>query len=480
MESEYELHAPLWEYVEDCYFGAERIKNGPNAEEYLPRHSLERDELRSGAVPFEESRYAFRRKVASFENFFRPVVDDVVGLMQRNPAQARFGIADDAESAPEVLELKDWGNRYNDGLPGLKARLNFAQILFGRYGMLLDVATDPDGLRPAFQIVEYSPRKILDGEVDDHAESPFTALRWALLDESTRLFDARTKEWRRETRRRLVALDGRGRYYTARFVGPDADAQWRAFDLDRPSGESVVYPSFKGATIPFVPLTVCNVERLGIAEWSRPPYLDLARLAVENYVVDSWYKMGLYFHATPTLAVCNATRESKNVRLGGVVWPRSAGAVPVTVSILETSGAGLAELRNAKSELRDTLRYTSIRDLVERSGANSSSESLRIRTTTGSASIAAIDRTGARAIEEQLCFASLWSGASLDETRRRIAYTADVSYLGAEVRLDSVVELLRTNRETNTLSDRSAYAFLEKAAPGVLPSYEDNEEQKSD
>ena len=219
-----------------------------------------------------------------------------------------------------------------------------------------------------------------------------------------------------------------GTVLPARFVGPDADAQWRAFDLDRPSGESVVYPSFKGATIPFVPLTVCNVERLGIAEWSRPPYLDLARLAVENYVVDSWYKMGLYFHATPTLAVCNATRESKNVRLGGVVWPRSAGAVPVTVSILETSGAGLAELRNAKSELRDTLRYTSIRDLVERSGANSSSESLRIRTTTGSASIAAIDRTGARAIEEQLCFASLWSGASLDETRRRIAYTADVSY----------------------------------------------------
>ena len=480
MNAQYAKHAQLWEYVEDCYMGAEQIKNGPNAENYLPPQPLEREELRTGRVAFEESRYAFRRKVASFENFFRPVVDDVVGLMQRNPGHARFGVADDEESAPEVLELRDWGNRYNDGLAGLKARLNFAQILYGRYGMLLDVATDPEGLRPTFQIVEYSPRKLLDGEVDGRAETPFRALRWALLDESTQVFDRTSKEWRRETRRRLVALDANGRYYAARFVGPDADAQWRAFDVERPYGPTVVYPTFKGATLPFVPLTVCNVEQLGIEEWSRPPYLDVARLAVENYVVDSWYKMGLYFHATPTLAVCNAARESTSVRLGGVVWPRSAGATPVTVSILETSGAGLAELRNAKTELRDTLRYTSIRDLVERAGANSSSESLRIRTSTGSASIAAVDKTGARAIEEQLCFASLWSGATLDETRRRIAYTPDVSYLGADVQLDAVVELLKTNQETKTLSERSAYAFLEKAAPGVLPSYEDNEEQKQE
>ena len=480
MNVQYARHAPLWDYVEDCYHGAERVKEGPNAEEYLPLQSLEREELRSGRVAFTESRYAFRRKVASFENFFRPIVDDVVGLMQRNPAQARFGVANDEESAPEVLELRDWGNRYNDGLAGLKARLNFAQILYGRYGLLLDVATDPEGLRPTFQIVEYSPRKILDGEIDARSDTPFTVLRWALLDESTQVFDRYAKAWRRETRRRLVALDGKGRYYTARFSGADADSQWRGFDLERPSGPTVVYPTFKGTTLPFVPLTVCNVEQLGIDEWSCPPYLDVARLAVENYVVDSWYKMGLYFHATPTLAVCNAARESTSVRLGGVVWPRNAGATPVTVSILETSGAGLAELRNAKTELRETLRYTSIRDLIERAGANSSSESLRIRTTTGSASIAAIDKVGARAIEEQLCFASLWSGATLDETRRRIAYTPDVSYLGADVRLDAVVELLKTNQETKTLSDRSAYAFLEKAAPGVRPSYEDNEEQKQD
>ena len=90
MNAEYARHAALWDYVEDCYHGAERVKEGPNAEEYLPLQSLEREELRSGRVAFDESRYAFRRKVASFENFFRPVVDDVVGLMQRNPFRILF------------------------------------------------------------------------------------------------------------------------------------------------------------------------------------------------------------------------------------------------------------------------------------------------------------------------------------------------------------------------------------------------------
>ncbi len=480
MNEEYQARLPLWEYVADCYEGAERVKYGPNAADYLPMSSLERDELYKRGVPFEASRYAFRRKIASYENFFRPTVDDVVGIMQRNPATVRFGAASDDESPREVRDLRDWGNRFNDGLAGLKSRLNFAQILFGRYGMLLDVVADPNGLRPSFCIVEYPAQKILDGMVDGAPNSQFGALRWALLDESTRKFDRARKVWSPVRRLRLLALDAKSRYYTAVFEGDGAESQWRAFDLDRPDPARALYPTFKGRALDFIPFTVCNVDDLGIDRWPTPPYLDVARLAVENYVVDSWYKMGLYLHATPTLAVCNAARESNDVRLGGVVWPRGSGANPVTVSILETNGAGLAELRKAKGELKETLRYTSIRDLLDRSGANSSSDALRIRATSGTVAVASIDKTGARAIEEQLCFASRWAGATVEETCRRIYYEPDVSYVGAEFSMSAVVDLLKTNGETRTLSNRNIYTFLQKAAPGALPSFEDNEKQKEE
>ncbi len=475
----YEALLPLWEYVADCYEGAERVKFGPNAANYLPMSSIEQEELTKYRVPQERSRYAFRRRIASYENFYRAILDDLVGMMQRNPAQVRFGAVSDEESPKEVRDLKEWGNRYNDGLAGLKARLNFAQLLYGRYGMLLDVVADADGLAPNFCIVEYPAVKILDGQTADCANTLFGALRWALLDESTKRFDATTKEWRRVLRRRLLALDEQGRYYTVAFEGDDADERWRRFDIARPDrDENVVYPKFKGRVLDFIPFTVCNVAELGLDRWSPPPYIDLARLAVENYVVDSWYKLGLYLHATPTLAVCNAARESNDVRLGGVIWPRSSGPNPVSVQILETNGAGLAELRKAKQELKETLRYASVRELLDHAGANASGDALRIRTNSGTVSIASIDKTGGRAIEEQLCFASRWAGATIDETCRRVYYRPDTSYVGAEFAIETVVDLIKTNAETKTLSDRNVYAFLEKAAPGVLPSFEDNEEQK--
>lgn len=483
MNATYRSFLPLWEYASDCYEGASRIKYGPNATSYLPMSSLERDELFRKNVPFESSRYAFRRQIASYENFFRPIVDDLVGLMQRNPATVRFGAVSDEESPPEVRALKEWGNRFNDGLAGLKSRLNHAQLLYGRYGMLLDVTTDRHGLTPNFCIVEYSAKKILDGMADESPTSQFGSLRWVLLDESTRKFEPRDKKWSDETRLRLLALDSKRRYYTALFVGDDAERQWKRFDLERPAqieNGQLIYPSFRGKTLDFIPFTVCNVSDLGIDRWSPPPFLDVARLAVENYVVDSWYKLGLYLHATPTLAVCNATRESNDVRLGGVIWPRGSGANPVSVSILETNGAGLAELRNAKNELKETLRYTSVRDLLERAGANSSGEALKLRAGSGTSALASIDKTGGRAIEEQLCFASRWAGATTAETCRRIYYRPDASYVGAEFEMGAVVDLLKTNEETKTLSRRSAYAFLEKAAPGALPSFEDNEEQKKE
>jgi hypothetical protein len=136
-------------------------------------------------------------------------------------------------------------------------------------------------------------------------------------------------------------------------------------------------------------------------------------------------------------------------------------------------------MRAAKEELKASLRYSSIRDLLDGAGANSSSDAIRLRTESGTAAIAAADRAGARAIEEQLCFASLWAGASRDETRDRISFEADVSYLGTEVRLESVVAFLSTNAQVGILSNANVYALLQKSVPGVFSSFEDNEAQKT-
>lgn len=480
INTQYQSLYPLWKIVGDAYMGVEAIKSGTDAFMYLPPQPAERTELEKKAGNFESTRYAFRRRIATYENIFKPTIDDICGLMQKNKPRIRFGAADDEESPQEVRDIEWRGNRYNDGVYGLKTRVNAAQALFGRYGLLLDVVTDEDGLNPQFCITEYPCQTILDG---DYCESSFDSrkkLRWALLDESTRKFNMQTKTWVDWSKRRLVALDAEGRYYNAVFEGTDVNSSWSNFNIDYPVESDryeLVYPTYQGEYLNFVPLTVCNVDRLGIEFWQAPPYLDVAQVAVGNYMVDSWYKMALYQFATPTLVICNASRDSDDVRLGGVIWAKSGSGQPVSVQILETSGSGLGQLKEAKLELKDSLKYSSIRDLLDGAGANSSGDAIKLRTASGTAAIATMDKTGARAIEEQIIFAAIWAGATFDEAYERITFEADTTYLGAEFQIQSVVSFMQTNKDARLLSRQNAYSILEKTFPGVISNFDDNEAQ---
>ncbi|MDO4557647.1 MAG: DUF4055 domain-containing protein [Planctomycetia bacterium] len=472
----YHRHSEFWILVHDSYTGASEVKDGPHSLRYLPPQKSELEELEAG-ITVEKSQYGIRRAFASYENFFRPTIDDISGIMQKNPAIVRFGVRDRSESPPEVVDIEANGNRYNDGLSGLKYRLNFNQVLYGRYGLLLDVVTDDSGLRPRFCISEYPAVSILDGQTAS-SSSGNGCLEWVLLDETSWKIDLSTKTWSPDYRLRVLGLDRNGDFYQSVISGDDYCSEWLAFDLRNPPPETTTYPEWKQRRIQFIPFTICNVNRLGWDEWQEPPYMDVAQIAISHYQVDSWYKKSIRNHATPTLVVCNADKENQKLFLGGAIWPKSSGSHPASVSLLETTGSGMAEMRNAKEAIRSTLRYSSIRDLLDGAGANSSGNAIQLRTASGTAAIAAIDRAGAKAIEEQLVFASDWSGVTHEQSCERISYTADTAYLGSDYQLQAIVALIQANQMTNTLSPQNLYAVLEKSLPGVLSSFEDNEEQK--
>ena len=472
MHVEYMKLTPHWDLVKDCYAGTSAIKDRRRSVFYLPPLRRERDEaeLYDGISPH----YELRQAMASYENFFRPVIDDISGLMQTTEPTVKFGVASDEESPVEVCAIRWYGNRFNDGLAGLKSRLNHNQVLFGRYGLLLDIVTDHQGLNPQFSISEYPAKTILDGQTCGGR------LVWALLDESTTVFNPETKTRDPLRRWRVLGLDAQGRYYQSILESDTATEfpDWLNFDLLNPPPQITTYPHFKGQYLGFIPFTVCNVNRLGFDEWQTPPYEDVAQVALNNYQVDSIYKQALLNHATPTLVVSNAAKENTEIYLGGVIWAKGTGALPVDVKLLETSGEGIAEMREAKTAGKEALKYSSIRDLLDGAGANTTGEAIKLRTATGTAAIAAMDQAGARAIEEQLVFAAEWAGASHAEAMDRIEFTADTSYLENGIQLQSVISMLDLNDRTGTLSRESLYRLLEKAAPGVLPTFEENEQQK--
>ena len=469
----YEILFPKWQFARDAYEGAEAIKQGPRALDYLPLTKQEAAEARALG---RSRHYEVRRASASYENFFRPIVSDVAGFMQKNPPTIKFGAVSETESPPEVRALRWYGNRYNDGLAGLKQRLNFAQVLEGRYGLLLDILCAGDGCSAQFSITEYPAAAILDGETAPFSPDTPSTADWILLDESARVFDRASKTWFWKPRYRVLGLDAAGDFYQT-LLDSEPEKRWLDFDLRRPPAELTRRPMYEGRRLSFIPFTVCNVNRLGFDVWEDPPYLDVAHLAVNNYQIDSFYKTALQNHASPTLVVANADRPDPNIALGGVIWPTSRGGLPITASLLETSGRGLAELRAAKEFTKTALRYTSVRDLLEGAGANSSAEAIKLRTSTGTAAVASIDQTGARAIEEQLIYASIWAGATPHEAMDRITYEADTSYVVTELQLQTVSNFISQNEQHRILSREALYRLLNKSLPGVLPAYEDNQRQ---
>lgn len=444
---------------------------GNNANRYLPPLD---SEIRNGTVFKQQWKNRF--DLAHFKNIFKPVIDDAVGLMQKNPAKIEFEVNEDENLTPqEVKDIAVYGNVDNDGLNGLKRRLNRDQLLYGRAGLLLDVASE-NGFSPAFVIREYPANTILDGEIQTDARGRETLL-WVLLAENGVYFDRKTKEWKHDRLRVRVLFLNHGTYSTCVLEGGSAEVekQWRDFDFDTPPPETVT-PTFKGTTLDEIPFTVCNASRLGLNNWQLPPFYDVAIAAISRYQTNSIYKLGLYRHASPTVVVLNA-EPNKEITLGSMLTLQSEPNMPASVTILETTGSGLAEIRNALEDDESCLESVSLRTLLDGAGANSSGKAIEMRTASGTAVIASVDQCGALAIEEQLVYAAIWAGATREHAGERITFNADTSYLGADYTLAEVTNFITANAQTNVLSRTNTYSVLASKMPEVISSFEDNEIQ---
>lgn len=439
--------------MHDVYAGESAVRSVKKREKYLPRIDSE------GPSCSKSGQYETRFKLAYFDNLLRPAVDDAVGMMQKNEPIIQIA-RDGSEPSDSMIRLRDYCTNHGDGIRGLKSRMNRNQVIFGRSGMLLDVVPGEDGTWGEFVIQEYSPENIVDGEEDADGR-----LQWILLDESTMVFDRDKKHWKPEPRYRILGISEA--YYSCEISGNDVAAKWLAFNFDSPP-ENAVFPKYRNKTIDFIPFTVCNVDRLGIDQWQEPPYMSVASMTLNKYQTDSLYKLALARHASPTLVVSNAKSDG-NIALGGMLCLQGGA----TASLLETSGSGLQEFRNAKNDTESSLKNIMLRNLLDGAGANSSAEAIEMRTTSGTFSVADIDRAGARAIEEQLIFAAAWSGMSMNEANESIQFKADTSYIGAKYSLQEITSFMLANESLRMFSREALYAAVREVAP-FLPTYEDN------
>ena len=84
MNYRYNSMKPLWELVRDCYIGTTAVKGSRRSREYLPVSAREKREIEH-ETNLSMTQYEIRKRYAVYDNIFRPTIDDMVGLMQKNP-----------------------------------------------------------------------------------------------------------------------------------------------------------------------------------------------------------------------------------------------------------------------------------------------------------------------------------------------------------------------------------------------------------
>jgi hypothetical protein len=460
-----------WKMSRDCYDGFTAIKSRSNREIYVKPTAEQRKNHTN------MRRYHDFIENAQFENFYKPTINEFVGLMNSRPATMEFG------QAEEILtDINYYGNANQDGLTGLKSRMNKEQCLKGRFGMLLEIVIVNEV--PQFSITEYHAEKILDGNTFKETPDSEEEIEWALLDESGQFFNLYTKRWESETRYRLIALDADGRYYTAVLSEED----WEKFDIKFPSlsqisekfRNTLVYPQYRGQFCGFVPFTVVNASKLGIKNYENVPFLDLAHSTIKFFYLDCLLTQGLRFSSNPTLLIFNGEKKDELPLGAGVaLWLNSnnrSNASP-TAQFLEVSGAGFSAIQQEKTAIKTYADSYSTRAILSDAGANASGIAIATRGESGSASISEIDRTGAKGIEEQLVFACRWAGIDEEIIKNEIKYEVDTKYISDQLSTSDIVVLLGA-MEKGVLTEMEVRQFIMSKSPKNIEFLDNDEFEK--
>jgi len=239
------------------------------------------------------------------------------------------------------------------------------------------------------------------------------------------------------------------------------------------------YPNFKGRFCNKIPFTVCNAKGIGFDNWEIPPYIDVACAVVDAYNADSLYRKAIVNHATPTLVLKNVqlAKDAKGnelpIALGGILQVDSRGDNEAVINLVQASSDGLTALKEARDSTLDVLKRISIQDLLDGAGANSSGDAIQLRMIAGTATITDIDLAGEKAIEEQLCFAAYWAGATWEQVGERISYEIDTSYSKTDFSLSEVTSLMMANAAQKLLAPPVLYELIRQKAQ-VLPEWIDN------
>jgi Domain of unknown function (DUF4055) len=388
-----------WIQMRDCYIGQRAVKE--KRLDYLPAtEAMIQDGMTTPQSPGWKDYEAYLTR-AIYHDVVKDAVKAMVGILHMKPAVIKL--------PPRLSGMVDKATIQGEGLQMLLRRINEAQLVFGRCGLLVDVPTGLDADKATPYISFYEPERIINWDAGRRDEGR-NQLELVVLDESGLQREGFT--WVTERKHRVLAR-GIPSSLESGWTRPQNGDKFavcvKVNDMSMPTPEDFILPQIAGRFMDDIPFVFVGADDL-VPEPDKPPLLGLSDVALAIYRGEADYRQTLFMQGQSTLVIIGraADDEDKQLRVGakGCISLRIGGDAKY-IGVLAT---GLGEMRQSLKSDCDTAAAFGVQFMDVGNARGESGEALRIRVAARTTTISSIAHAAGSALEQALKYCAMWVG----------------------------------------------------------------------
>ena len=442
--------AKLGEWIQcgDCYAGERRIKS--KRLDYLPpSEAMLQDGMSTPSSPGWKDYEAYLTR-AYFHDVFRDAVKALLGILHMKPAVIKL--------PKRLAPMMDKATIQGEGMQMLLRRINEAQLVKGRCGLLVDAPTGVDPYNALPYIAFYEPERIINWDQGRRDEGR-NILDLVVLDESG--FQREGFTWVTERKHRILTR-GTPESLESGWTRPPLDAPYQVCvkvnDMSMPIPDDFIMPSIGGRALTDVPFTFIGANDL-VPEPDEPPLLGLSNLSLAIYRGEADYRSTLFYQGQQTLVIIGGNvsdvDENQQMRIGnkGIIDLRIGG----DAKYIGVSSAGLGEMRQSLKNDCEQAASFGVQFMDVGSARGASGEALRIRVAARTTTIQQIAVAAGAGLEQCLKQAAIW----VDEDPNEVSVSPQTDFADANVAGASLLAFMQAKQLGLPLSLKSLHRMMQ-------------------
>ena len=472
-----------WEKVDDCFSGEDTVK--AKWEKYI---TVPTSKKQGAGAKKAIAAYVARGK---FPSYAADTLEQSIGILSSAEPEIRLD-----NKAEKLASLRYYCTSQKDGIIGLFSRAVQNVLRYGRYCLLLQ-PSEKDG---DFFIEEIRPDKFLRAVPYDE-DSKESYAKAVFLDTSRLTYD--TKRWKEVfiPQITLLALDGGGNYYSAKFgnysieiAGRNADgkiefdsenstaqidaiteimAMLEEFDIDNPQESlcsDLSYPNKYGRMFNRIPFTCINAQDLNFMRFGPIPLMRLCNQCLHILNADCDHQNAIYLTTDPRLVITGGDGQERQIRGGSdfaIFLPENYQS-----SFISPNGSSLSSQKQNIDEMKEAAKNMGVSLAGTESAAYTPGVSLELLRNAQTAALKTINATIGNGIQEQLRYAGQWIGMNDEEIHQDIAFTPSDAFAEIKATVQECV-LLATNADALQMLPEEVRKFVEKNGKAPVKDWEE-------